>query len=505
MKKVNFKKCLKVLAVTLSCLVLFIALVAFFAAKWYHKTYGDIGFDSILFTLLNDVGAVDKSIINSYLTDSLAPSLIIAFVVCFILFFNIKKKFGFRIKDKFKIVLYPFNRVFSIIVSLILSVVLILNAAKTVKLDDYLEYVTQETPVFEEEYVDPQNAKITFPEQKRNLIYIFVESMETTFMSKDLGGELDNNLLPNLYNLANENVNFSHNDGVGGFSQVSGSTYTAGAMVTQTSGIPLKTFYEAGNTYGKDNFLPGVYTLNDLLKENGYYQTLMVGSDATYGHRDQYFVQHGIDKIYDYYTAKEDKIIEEDYYVWWGFEDEYLYKYAKQELLEISKKQEPFAFTMLTVDTHFPNGYVCNQCGGEHPQQYDNVLKCADRQLFDFVNWIKAQDFYENTTIVVAGDHLTMDKEYIRNNVENEDNRYIYNCIINSAVATKNSKNRQFLGVDMMPTTLAAMGCEIEGDRLGLGTNLFSDKKTLTERKGMDYLLEEMPKFSNYYLENFSQ
>ena len=30
----------------------------------------------------------------------------------------------------------------------------------------------------------------------------------------------------------------------------------------------------------------------------------------------------------------------------------------------------------------------------------------------DFINWIKEQDFYENTTIVIVGDHLTMQSDF---------------------------------------------------------------------------------------------
>lgn len=36
--------------------------------------------------------------------------------------------------------------------------------------------------------------------------------------------------------------------------------------------------------------------------------------------------------------------------------------------------------------------------------------------------------------------------------------------------------------MDLFPTTLVAMGAKFKGDRLGIGTNLFSDKKTLTEK-----------------------
>lgn len=56
---------------------------------------------------------------------------------------------------------------------------------------------------------------------------------------------------------------------------------------------------------------------------------------------------------------------------------------------------------------------------------------------------------------------------------------------------------------DMFPTTLAAMGVTIEGDRLGLGTNLFSDKKTLTEIHSFAFLNKELQKKSTFYNEEF--
>ena len=51
----------------------------------------------------------------------------------------------------------------------------------------------------------------------------------------------------------------------------------------------------------------------------------------------------------------------------------------------------------------------------------------------------------------------------------------------------------------MYPTTLAAMGVTIPGDRLGLGTNLFSSTSTLAEIYGMDDLNTELLKDSQLY------
>ena len=38
--------------------------------------------------------------------------------------------------------------------------------------------------------------------------------------------------------------------------------------------------------------------------------------------------------------------------------------------------------------------------------------------------------------------------------------------------------------MDLFPTTLSSMGVEIEGNKLGLGTDLFSNEETLMEKLG---------------------
>ena len=53
--------------------------------------------------------------------------------------------------------------------------------------------------------------------------------------------------------------------------------------------------------------------------------------------------------------------------------------------------------------------------------------------------------------------------------------------------------------MDMFPTTLASLNVEIEGNKLGLGVNLFSKEKTLLEEMGITKLNEEISRKSFYY------
>ena len=82
-------------------------------------------------------------------------------------------------------------------------------------------------------------------------------------------------------------------------------------------------------------------------------------------------------------------------------------------------------------------------------------------------------------------------------------NRTQYNLILNPSPDLKYSKdclkNRTWSNYDMYPTVLAAMGVKIEGNRLGLGTDLFSNEPTVFEEFGYDYVNKELAKKSEFY------
>ena len=151
---------------------------------------------------------------------------------------------------------------------------------------------------------------------------------------------------------------------------------------------------------------------------------------------------------------------------------------------------------MLTVDTHFEDGYPCELCTDEFgDNQYANVMACSSRQVKELVDWIQQQDFYENTTIVIAGDHPTMDKDFCED-VDEDYTRKVYTTYINPAAELETTEKRNYTTFDNFPTTLAALGVKIDGNRLGLGTNLFSSTQTLTERFGIDKMESELKKKS---------
>lgn len=484
--------------------LLLIANAVFFLMFWILDRYDDVKFDQILYQIKSPIkGTGSGLVIDALLKIGLTGVLLTALEV--FIYLLLAGKFKEKLQKFKRYVAYSATRVASFFKKAFLPiscVALICSMLLFILRFDIHSYVINmhtNSEFIEENYIDPDDVDITFPKKKRNLIYIFLESMEFTFSNTDVGGNITDNFIKELTDLADGNVSFTNSSG-GGAYQYIGTGWTAAAMVTQTSGVIVKV--PSGFENFSTRYLPGITTLGDILKDAGYNQTLLLGSDASFAARDVYFTEHGGYNIIDLYSIIEQGKLPEGYFQWWGYEDVKLFDYAKEELTRLASLDKPFNFTTLTADTHFPDGYTCTICGSEYSEQYANVISCSSKQVYEFISWITEQPFYENTTIVLAGDHLTMDPDFLKG-IDEGYVRTTYNCIINSAVKPVKKTDREFGTFDMFPTTLAALGVKIDGNRLGLGTNLFSSIQTLTEKYGFDTVEAELEKNSEFYMNTF--
>lgn len=481
------KKILHGIGVFISLLLITLATLFSFSISWMFKTWTNLSMDELVYHLTAPIEGTNKDMILNYLQSCLAPTILILLIVI-ILYIIFSKKKSFY--------LYIGGGAGIAIIALILALTYTWDQ---LDVGNYLKNQNVDSDFIEQYYVSPKETVITFPGIKRNLIYIYLESMEVTYTDEKNGGAFDEDVIPELTQIAQDNEDFSGTDSKlnGGYA-FPGTTWTMAAMFAQTSGLPLNVSIGQNNMDTQESFLPGITALGDILEQNGYSRTLMIGSDATFGGRALYFTDHGNYDLEDYNYAIEQGWILSDYRVWWGYEDERLFQNAKNKLRELSAQEEPFNLTLLTVDTHFEDGYVCDICPDKFgDNQYANVMACSSKQVADFINWIQQQDFYENTTIVISGDHPTMDSDFC-NSVSEDYQRKVYTAILNSAVEPQLSERREFSTFDMFPTTLAAIGAQIEGERLGLGTNLFSKCPTLTERVGYEKEIEELQKRSSF-------
>ena len=452
-------------------LLIFITVLAF-SMRWMLKTWSELTLEEVLYQL-STLQGTGNGMVTQYIIGSVVPVVII-FAVVFLLKYvllknNDKKKYIVPAVTTFGVAAFLFYLVLSI---------------HSLDVISYVKGQLFPGTFIAEQYANPKSVNIEFPEKKRNLIYIFMESGEVTFADKANGGAFEENVIPELTTLAQENEDFSGSDpALNGGLSLYGTTWTMAGIFAQTSGLPLRTGLGKNKMSTMESFAPDMTALGDILENNGYKQVYMIGSPAVFGGRDLYFTEHGNFELQDYYYMKDNGKIPDDYYVFWGYEDLKLFDFAKEELTTLSQGDEPFNLTLLTVDTHFEDGYVCDKCGNEFSDQYSNVYACASKQITEFVKWVQQQDFYENTTIVISGDHPTMDQNYCLN-VDKSYQRKVYTAYINAAAEPETNEARTYSTFDAFPTTIAALGCTIEGNRLGLGTNLFSSEETLLEKYG---------------------
>lgn len=476
----------------------FLAVGGYSYVHWLTRTSSTFNFEILMFNLKVPLNTTNSGFGKDIFTIVIIP-LVFTIAFAYLLFSN--DIIG-RIDNADKNREALSTKLLRTLLPITLVVAMLIYSFNQLDLRNMIRYFTQKSSFIQDNYVEANDDILSFPQQKRNLIVIFVESLESTFFDLENGGARPYNLLPNLTRELTEGaVNFSHLESqYGGMKIMPGATWSIAGMTAQLSGVPYKVPVEVDGKAEETPFLPGIISVGDILKDQGYRNVLMVGSDAKdFGVR-AFYNQHGGYEIFDYNTALDRGILPKDYFQWWGFEDKKLYEYSKDKLEELAAGDQPFNMVIETSDTHFPDGYTDGSCASSYDLPYANSIACADGLLNDFIQWAKGQDFYENTSIVIVGDHLSMDTEYFSDLQGYE--RTVFNLFLNAdpkVLTGIKTQNRDFYAADVYPTILSSLGVDIKGNRLGLGTNLFSDVPTLFEVFGVEAVQDELSRRSEFY------
>jgi len=493
----------------LAIVIVIIATIVYTAAYYISNNYPNQNVDEMIFYLSNSLNGVSSDVFVTAVTTSLVWFIVVLLIVLspvlasYIRLGTRKTVIEIGIRNKMlKITLFPFKFFyrFRLLYAILILIISSSMSYSLLGINDYLKRANEYSAFIKDNYVGGKDIAITFPEQKRNLIVLYLESMENSMIDKGHGGGWAYNVIPELTSIATSHVNFSNSDKIGGPYQVTGTSWTVAGLVATSAGIPLKIPVDGNSYTSSDNFLGGAIALGDLLKKEGYNLKLIVGSDARFGGRSNYYTKHGDYEIFDVTTAINEGKMHESDKVWWGFDDSNLFSWAKDEILELANQRQPFSVSLLTANTHFESGYLEAGADNNFPTQYENVFAYSSKQVYDFVKWLQQQEFYSNTTLVIIGDHLSMQSGgYFESRIYEGYDRTIFNAFVNPLAQPSKPKNRAFSSFDIYPTILASIGVNIEGNRIGLGTNLFSERRTLIEKYGFDHFNEELSKNSNFY------
>jgi phosphoglycerol transferase len=360
-------------------------------------------------------------------------------------------------------------------------------------MSSYYDYFKTRDDYFASHYTDPKQVAIQAPKKFKNLILIYVESLEETYANTNL---FSHNLISSIQPTAIPN-SYHFNQ----YEQAPATGWTIAGIVSTQCGVPLKTMTHNSVSYNESGFLKGAFCLGDILKNRGYRNIFVNGPDLTFSGLGKFLKTHGYDEAYgreEWYKENKTKDDMND----WGLYDDLLFIEAEKKLDELeSHPNTPFNLTLLTIDTHGPNGYVSKHCANQHgvtKGNFEGIVECTALQLRDFIDYVQKKGYLENTLIVVFGDHLAM-KNPVYTKLISEKNRHIFNIFINNSNLKKNRD--EIVEFDMFPSILTALNFDIEQIKLGLGYSGFGTKINGVNSEYYTKMQEKIMGYSPRYAE----
>lgn len=243
-------------------------------------------------------------------------------------------------------------------------------------------------------YAKP-NAKYFGAAKGMNVIYLHLESFQNFLINYKLNGEEVTPFLNSLTKDKNTMYfdNFFHQTG-------QGKTSDAEFMLENSLfGLPQGSAYitKAQNTY---------QAAPSILKDYGYTSAVFHGNNGSFWNRNVIYKSFGYDKFFDanYYNTDSSGDMAE-----YGVLDKPFFEQS-QSLL--SSLPQPFYTKLITVGNHYP--YKMDQnlvtidkanTGDPSVDNYFQTARYADEAIEQVFNQLKELGLYDNTMIVLYGDH----------------------------------------------------------------------------------------------------
>ncbi|GAB1806309.1 MULTISPECIES: LTA synthase family protein [Priestia] len=236
----------------------------------------------------------------------------------------------------------------------------------------------------------------------KNIIKIHLESFQSFLINYKLNGQ---EVTPFLNSLANGNEfmyfdNFFHQTG-------QGKTADAELMMdTSLYGLPQGSAFslKGRNTY---QAAPAI-----LDQEGGYTSAVLHGDYKTFWNRNEIYKQFGVDKFFDasYYNMTGDNKVN------YGLKDK---PFFKESMPMLQSLKQPFYAHMITLTNHFP--FVLDKgdasiepanTGDGTVDRYFQTARYLDESLQEFFTELKASGLYDNSVIMIYGDHYGISENH---------------------------------------------------------------------------------------------
>lgn len=322
-------------------------------------------------------------------------------------------------------------------------------------------------------YAEP-NPKYFGAGKGMNVIYVHMESIQNFLIDYELHGE---EVTPFLNSLTNEKNtlyfdNFFHQT-------AQGKTADAEYMVANSLyGLPQgSAFTTKGlNTY---QAAPAI-----LSQKQGYTSAVFHGNTGSFWNRDEIYKSLGYDRFYDssYYDMKSDDLAD------YGLMDKPFFEQSKPY---IESLPQPFYANFITVTHHFPFKIKEEEAtlekhttGNKIVDNYFQTARYADEALEQFFGYLKESGLYDNSIIIMYGDHYGISnnhneamKEVIGKEITPYESAGLQRTPLFIRVpGMEGGENHEYAGqIDLLPTLLHLLGINTK-EYVHFGTDILSEK-----------------------------
>ncbi|MFC0561771.1 LTA synthase family protein [Halalkalibacter alkalisediminis] len=309
----------------------------------------------------------------------------------------------------------------------------------------------------------------------KNVIVLSLESLQSFVINETLDGE---EITPFLNDLINDSYyfdNFYHQTAQG---KTSDSEFlVANSLFARDSGSVF--FTHAGNEY---------HALPEILKESGYYASVLHANNKSFWNRDIMYDSLGYDQFFDitYYDVNEENS------VGWGLKD---VDFFEQSIELLKSQPKPYYSKFITLTNHFPfeleeEDRFINEFDSNSGtlNRYFPTVRYMDHALEQFFDRLKEEGIYEESIFILYGDHygisdyhnkamsLFLNKEEITDLDQVQLQRVP--MYVHIPGHTNNEIKHTVSGqIDIKPTIMHLLGLDTTFD-VQFGTDLFAPERS---------------------------
>lgn len=219
-----------------------------------------------------------------------------------------------------------------------------------------------------------------------NILLVMLESWGDSITKHEVNGK---KVTPYFDTLANEGLLFTD--------FYSPGFRTEQGLAALVSGFPSQPTTSIIRKYGVFDRLPG---LPKSLAPAGYVSSFYYGGSLHFANTDGYLKAMGFEKIIGGDNFKESK------QAGWGIYDEELFRFFIDDMKNSS---QPFFSIVMSCTSHEPFDADVEKIvpheAGSWCNDYINTVHYTDKCLGEFMDGIKKLPWYQNTLVVITGDH----------------------------------------------------------------------------------------------------